>query len=431
MARKVHDTGLVIFLEFFTTPLADHIYRELALEPVEATAALVSTYMAGQAIGGVVTPPWSESYGRRRLYIASTVLYSASCLVTGAIPTVPVVVVGRLASGLLSSVPAVIAVGTIEDMWDTRARIWLVFARALVANMGILLGPVFGGFIIANLHWRWVFFVVAIVTGVTAIPLCMTKESRPSVAMLTNQPSDASGREQKHEKLDLIRPIRLLFAEPIVCVASIVIAVVFGLIYLFTEVLPLVYEQISMSRGRNTVPLVTLGLGLALSTLTRFCDQHMLAKRVKKAVPTTPESKCVGLMIGAPLLASGLWWFAWTIPPYSTSTHWTVPTLALVPVGYAVNEFDHVLAGYLADCYETYAASAFAAMSVSRSLSCAVFPLFGRIMFESLDFNMATSVFAVVATIICVVPLLLIRHGAQLRERSLLICPSGRLGDPM
>ncbi|KAF4812519.1 Major facilitator-type transporter sorT [Colletotrichum siamense] len=423
--RKMYDTCLIIFLEFFTTmvstagaPISEHLHRESGLSSVAATASLVSTYLVGQAIGGVVTPPWSESFGRRKLYVIGTIFYSISCVVVGAMPTLPVIIVGRLVAGLLSSVPTVIAVGSIEDMWDTQARVWWVFTWALVANIGILLGPVFGGLIIESLHWKWIFFTSAIVTGVAAVLLCLIKESRPSVALAKIEASETGVRPNMREKLDLVRPLRLFFTEPIVFVVAILSAIAFGLIYLFTEVLPMVYLQLDFQHGWKNIPFLPLGIGMVLSVFTRVYDSRLLAKKTAACLPITPESKCIGFVIGAPLLAGGLWLFAWTIPPQVLSVHWIFPTLALVPIGYAVNEFDHVLAGYLTDCYETYAASGFAALALTRSLCCATFPLFGRIMFDSLDFNIATTIFAGLATVICVIPPLMIKYGGWLRRRS-------------
>jgi hypothetical protein len=56
-----------------------------------------------------------------------------------------------------------------------------------------------------------------------------------------------------------------------------------------------------------------------------------------------------------------------------------VSLLSLVLVGYAANEFDCTLAGYLADSY-----TVFAALALLRALCCAMFPLFAHQMFTDL-----------------------------------------------
>lgn len=78
-----------------------------------------------------------------------------------------------------------------------------------------------------------------------------------------------------------------------------------------------------------------------------------------------------------------------------------------------MNEFDTVLAGYLADSYLSYAASGFAAVVLLRSIMSAAFPLFASYMFQGLGENVAVSILAALATIICVVPRLFTQYGER------------------
>lgn len=276
------------------------------------------------------------------------------------------------------------------------------------------------------------FYTAAIVTACVTMLLLTIRESRPSVVLAraqaltqvqglsTNTTSPGKVFPSTHEKLDLLRPLRLFFTEPIVFLAAVISAIAFGLVYLFTEVLPLVYIDMGFTDASMNLPFLPLAIGMVLSALTRLYDRRVLAERMSRSLPLTPESKFAGFIIGAPLLAVGLWLFAWTIPPFTTSAHRAIPTIALIPIGYAVNEFDYVLAGYLTDCYQTYSASSFACLSLARSLLSATFPLFGRALFDSLGFNVATSVFATLATVLCAVPPMLLRYGATLRAKSAL-----------
>ena len=95
-----------------------------------------------------------------------------------------------------------------------------------------------------------------------------------------------------------------------------------------------------------------------------------------------------------------------------------VSAISLVLIGYALNEFDAVLAGYLADSYLSYSASGFAALSLVRSTLSAVFPLFAGRMYEVLGANLATSILAALATVFCIIPPLFTRYGPRIRARS-------------
>ena len=92
--------------------------------------------------------------------------------------------------------------------------------------------------------------------------------------------------------------------------------------------------------------------------------------------------------------------------------------LGLVLVDYATNDLSYIVFGYLTDSYGPHAASACSALSLSRTVMAAVFPLFTYDMYTGLGGNIATSVFAAVATLFCVTPLLFLRYGRVLRRIS-------------
>lgn len=98
-------------------------------------------------------PPYSESFGRKRLYIISTALYSIFCVLIGVIHPLAGVVIGRSVTGFLSAIPTIVVAGSIEDMWNSQARIWFIFAWAMVANMGLIVGPIMSTYICTSLGW--------------------------------------------------------------------------------------------------------------------------------------------------------------------------------------------------------------------------------------------------------------------------------------
>lgn len=277
------------------------------------------------------------------------------------------------------------------------------------------------------------FFIAAIVLAVVTLICFGLHESRPSfllglevakvrkesgVETLKALNHDHTPNLQAFARVALFRPVRLFFTEPIVFMVSVMSAVAFALIYLFTEVLPLVYQSMGFSRTSSYLPLIALVIGLALGLLTRIYDHRKINRYESQRIRLEPEQKLIGFSLGAPMLAGGLWLFAWTIPPLVPHIHWIVSCIALVMTGYAANEFDCVLAGYLADSYVSYAASGLAALAMLRSLLSATFPLFAARMYEGLGANVASSILAGVATVFCVVPPLFTRYGKQIRGRS-------------
>ncbi|KAL4806793.1 major facilitator superfamily domain-containing protein [Aspergillus unguis] len=458
--RKLYDTSIIIFLDLYTTAIstagssaADHAYEEYNINRILSIFIFVSLYLIGQGIGGVVFPATSEAFGRKRLYIVSTAVYSVGCIIVGVVPHIAGAAVGRFISGFFSAMPTIVVAGSIEDMYNSKGRVWLIFLWALVANAGLCLGPIMSVYIISVLNWRWVFYIAAIVTAITTVLLFFIRESRPSLILtrhVAKVQSICDGNHHHHlprlhhhhhhhhhdrhilqplnpdhtpslrtfAREALFRPVILFFTEPIVFLVSTMSAIAFALVYLFTEALPPIYQSMGFSETASSLPFLAIAIGLACGLFTRLMDNAIMNKYEKEGVPPQPEHKLLGFSIGAPVLSLGLWWFAWTIPPIVPNVHWIVSCIALVLIGYALNEFDAVLAGYLADSYLSYAASGFAALAFLRAILSAVFPLFATQMFDGLGANVAASVLAAVATVFCLVPPLFGRFGKRIRANS-------------
>ncbi|OCL08821.1 hypothetical protein AOQ84DRAFT_292381, partial [Glonium stellatum] len=278
-----------------------------------------------------------------------------------------------------------------------------------------------------------VFYIAAITIGIITGLLFGVRESRPSLPLVrevvklrkTTGIDNLQALNPDHTPdiytfacMALFRPVNLFFTEPIVFMVSAISAFVSALVYLFTEALPPIYESFGFSTESASLPFLAIGVGLIGGLITRFLDSRTLAKHQREGRPFVPEHKLLGFSIGAPALTGGLWCFAWAVPPRVHNVHWLVSTVSLVFIGYAINEFDTILAGYLADSYLSHAASGFAALAPLHSTMSAAFPLFSAQMFNRPDTNVAVSILAVLATAFCVVPRLFTQYGDRIRARS-------------
>jgi hypothetical protein len=188
---------------------------------------------------------------------------------------------------------------------------------------------------------------------------------------------------------------------------------------LLAVALPSIYTQapLNFSRETSSLSFIPLAIGFFLDVLPRFYD-YFLLKRIKaRRSIIKPEDKIRGFAIVAPLLAIGLWWFAWTIPP-EVDAPWPLSFAPLILIGFATNEFDATLSGYLTDSYTIFSASAFSSLAFMRAMLSGSVPLFTNQMYNGLGANKATSILAVVATVFCVAPVLFLKYGQRLREKS-------------
>ena len=226
----------------------------------------------------------------------------------------------------------------------------------------------------------------------------------------------------------IVQPVILTFTKPIVFLSSVTNAFSTALLYLFAVAFPLIYSHYAWNRQKTMLIFLFIALGLFLSTLTRFRDRHTTRKYRIANRRLASEKGLFGLAFGAPVLAVGLWWFAWTIPgAHVKVVSWPASAISLTLLGYGINEYSTVLPRYVIESHRSKnnAASAFVAMLVVRALLSAVFPLFTQQMFENLGNNPAASVLAAIATAFCLLPLILIVFGAKWRGSS----PSDGLHD--
>lgn len=217
----------------------------------------------------------------------------------------------------------------------------------------------------------------------------------------------------------LTQPVRLFFTEPVIFWVSIMGATVYGNIYLFSEALTVVYKDgFHFSERPASLVFLSFGVGILPTFLPRIYDFMFANRRHRQGLPMEPEDKMFGFYVAAPILAIGLWWFSFTVPPLIDNITPWASIISLVLIGYATVEFDNVLSGYLTDTYMSYAASANAPMSFLRAILSGGFPLFGHQMFRGLGSNNALFILAGISTMFCGVAVWLRLKAKVLRLRS-------------
>lgn len=221
---------------------------------------------------------------------------------------------------------------------------------------------------------------------------------------------------------NIYRPVTFVFTEPLVCLCAILCATAFGLIYGLTESLSIVYTtppfDDTFDENSSSLSFLAILVGEILNILPRFYDAQVIKQQRHFKCHITPETKIHSFAVACPVLAVGLWIFAWTIPQGIVNVSWPISMIGLICIGFSANDFSYVLFGYITDSYGFYAASAVSVLSTARTLAAAVFPLFVSQMYRGLGNNVATTIFAGVATAFCFTPLLFLRYGATLRQRS-------------
>ncbi|KAF7596787.1 hypothetical protein BBP40_012386 [Aspergillus hancockii] len=108
--------------------------------------------------------------------------------------------------------------------------------------------------------------------------------------------------------------------------------------------------------------------------------------------------------------------FGWT--GWNPSVHWMAPTAAGVVVGFGITSIFMQGFNYLLGSYLDFAASAFAANMMMRSMVGACFPLFPRHMFNNPGIQWAGTLLGCIAVLMIPIPVLFLVFGPRLRQRS-------------
>lgn len=142
--------------------------------------------LATGVIGMVVTGAWSDRSGPKAALYASIGLFLLGLIVAGTAPNMQMLVVGRLLQGLGTGGQTVALYVVVARIYPAaiHGRVFAAFAAAWVVPS--LVGPLLAGAVTEHLHWRWVFFGVAMLTvlAFTAVALRLH-----ALDMRTTQPA--------------------------------------------------------------------------------------------------------------------------------------------------------------------------------------------------------------------------------------------------
>ena len=207
--------------------------------------------------------------------------------------------------------------------------------------LGPIIGPVVGGVVANALGWRWVFWILAAISGVITVAFIIF--SRETYAPVILKRKVARLRKQTENpllrsKLDggltprdyfskgLVRPLKMLALSPVCIICGAYVGLTYAYLYLmFTSLTPL-FERIY---GFDTVHagLTFLGLGvgsmLGVAYFSSSSDRYIKKMAARddalaeaegrpKENMIKPEYRLPPLRIGAVLMPAGFFIYGWT-----------------------------------------------------------------------------------------------------------------------
>ncbi|CAG7920787.1 unnamed protein product [Penicillium olsonii] len=347
--------------------------------------------------------------------------------------------IARFFNGLSGSAFLSVAGGTVGDMFDRHELAFPMMLYTASPFVGPEVGPLVGGFINAYTSWRWVFYVLLIWTAVLLMSMIFLVPETYHPVLLRRKAQklrEETGDDRWKapiEKLDrsvaqtvlrsMYRPVLLLTLEPMCLCLCIFSAILLGILYLFFGAFQLVFSEVyGMVIWQRGLCFLGLFVGMVIAILSdpawrwnyiRLERNH--EKATNKFDDFQPEWRLPSAILGGPLVTIGLFIFAWTIYP---DVHWIAPIIGSAIFGAGTILVYSGIFTFLVDAYPTFAASALAANSFTRSSFGGIFPLFGIQMYNNLGFHWATSLLAFLTLVMTPFPYLFYRYGSQIRKKS-------------
>lgn len=142
-------------------PSLDEVTKDLNTTPT-ITNLSVSLYMLSMAIFPLWWSAFSETSGRRTVYLTSFAIFTIfACL--GAISTsISMLIVMRMLSGGAAASVQAVGAGTIADLWEVKERGRAMGIFYLGPLCGPLIAPIIGGLIAQRWNWRATLWTLAI-----------------------------------------------------------------------------------------------------------------------------------------------------------------------------------------------------------------------------------------------------------------------------
>lgn len=442
LTRRIASTFAVTFFAFGSTFGASvyspgiqdvvrqfHVSEELAILPL-------SMYTVGLALGPLIGSPLCETCGRKLVYLITGPLFALFTLGAGFSNNIAALVVCRFFAGFAAAPAIGNASATIIDYTAGRYRTVIMSFYFSIPIIGACSGPLVGGLVAQATNWRWTQWTIIFLLIAFYIPILFTRESYKKIILRRRAkklgvpgPTEVARTwlqfVQHFLRTQLIRPVHMLFTEPIVTLVCIYNSFLFGLIYLFIVASPWVYETY-YGFGITGQSLSFLGLiiGATIAPIPLIVlDHYLYQPRLKRfggqSAPDEQfpaENRLFGALVASFVQPAALFGFAWTA---RRSIHWIVPMIFQ-----AISMMTSIMIYapcqlFMLDTYgPLYGASAAGAAMLTRYGVSAAFPLFALQLYRKLGVGWATSLLAFCSLAMAPIPWLFWRCGERLRGRT-------------
>jgi DHA2 family multidrug resistance protein len=126
---------------------------------INEVSLTMTSYIVAAAVFIPLTGIVSKKFGMKTVILVSTIVFGVSSILCGMSTNLPEMVVFRLIQGVGGAfLPSLAQAYIVENFsQEEQPKIMTVYSMCLV--LGPVIGPLFGGYMVEHLSWRWIFYV--------------------------------------------------------------------------------------------------------------------------------------------------------------------------------------------------------------------------------------------------------------------------------
>lgn len=214
---------------------------------------LNSLYMVGYVLGPLLFAPLSEYIGRRPVLIGTFLGYIIFMLACSGAPNYAALLIFRMLCGVNAAAPTSVIGGLYADILDDPSvRGNAIALYMTVTTIGPLIGPMISGFS-SPMGWQWPFWIAALITvpGMpfvltlpeTYVPVLHNKAVRKNMKKSTGVSDEQQTLRPFDARKIFLRPVTLLFTEPILLFTSAYLTLAYSVLYLMFQAYPIIFQD--------------------------------------------------------------------------------------------------------------------------------------------------------------------------------------------
>lgn len=418
------------------SPAMTDIAEEFHITNPIIQSMVVSIQILAWALGPLIIAPLSENhrFGRKMVLDVSiwvSFFFNIGCAFSHSTAQM---MIFRFVGGIFGSTPLNVGAGVLSDLFDADSRLISLAGFSLAPLLGPVIAPLIAGFIVSHKTWRWVFYVLCIFNGFTAILGTIFLKETYSPKLLRDK-AIRLRKETSNENLHTIyeiadgetaigkiwlsvnRPIKLLFTHPMVIGLGSYMAFVYGFMYLLIISFPQVFKsKYGFSTSQVGLMYIPMGVGFVLGV---FFWTFAIGKVYQNLTDRNggvakPEFRLPCLISCGLIIPIGLIWYGWSA---EKKLHWIMPGIGSAIFAFGLVCVFQSMQSYLIDMNVRFAASSVAAAALFRSLFGFTFPLFAAKMYARLNYGWGNTMCAFIGMLLGIpFPIFCYLYGEKLRN---------------